>query len=51
MANLNETGRLSLGQAAQAAGCSKRGFLEVLRSFGIPVFDHPAEELREEAES
>jgi predicted HTH domain antitoxin len=49
MAKLFETGRLSLGQAARLAGYSKRAFMELLGKHGVPVFDYPAEELREEA--
>ena len=45
---LFETGRLSLGQAAQLAGHSKRAFLEVLAKAGVPVFDYPASELQDE---
>ena len=49
MAKLFETGRLSLGQAAKLTGYSKRAFMEVLGKLGVPVFDYPAEDLREEA--
>ena len=49
MVKLFETGRLSLGQAARLAGYSKRAFMELLGKHGVPVFDYPAEELREEA--
>ena len=45
---LFETGRLSLGQAAQLAGHSKRAFLEILTKAGVPVFDYPASELQDE---
>ena len=45
---LFETGRLSLGQAAQLAGHSKRAFLEILAKAGVPVFDYPASELQDE---
>jgi len=50
MVKLFEIGRLSLGQAAKAAGYSKRAFLEVLRKHGVPVFDYPPEELKSETE-
>ncbi|MBX7256932.1 MAG: UPF0175 family protein [Candidatus Hydrogenedentes bacterium] len=36
-----ETGRLSLGQAAQLAGFSKRAFVELLGKHNIPLFDYP----------
>ena len=42
---LFEVGRLSCGQAATLAGYSKRTFTELLGRHGIPVFDHPADEL------
>jgi predicted HTH domain antitoxin len=45
---LFETGRLSLGQAARMAGYSKKAFMELLAKAGVPVFDYPAAELREE---
>ena len=45
---LFETGRLSLGQAANMAGHSKRAFIELLGKRGVPVFDYPAEDLRSE---
>ncbi len=49
MVKLFEAGRLSLGQAAKLAGYSKRAFMELLGKHGVPVFDYPAEDLREEA--
>lgn len=49
-AKLYERGTLSLGQAAQLAGYSKRAFLETLGRYGVPVFDQPAEELAGELE-
>jgi predicted HTH domain antitoxin len=45
---LFETGRVSLGQAAQMVGHSKRPFLEILAKAGVPVFDYPASELQGE---
>lgn len=45
---LYETGRLSLGKAADFAGFSKRTFMEMLGKAGIAVFDHPADELATE---
>lgn len=47
-AKLYEVGRLSTGQAAELAGYSKHAFLELLGKLGIPVFDHPAEDLAAE---
>ena len=48
-AKLYEIGRLSLGKAAELAGISKRDFMEFLGRVGIPVFDYPPEDLRDEA--
>jgi hypothetical protein len=43
-----ELGRLSLGQAAEVAGYSKRAFMDVLSQYGIPVAEYPASELERE---
>ncbi len=43
-----ETGRLSLGQAADLAGFSKRAFMELLGKSGVPVVNYPADELDKE---
>ena len=43
-----ELGRLSLGQAAEVAGYSKRAFIDVLGQYDIPVADYPASELAKE---
>ena len=45
---LYEVGKISLGQAAKMAGFSKRAFLEILDHYKVPVFNYPAEDLREE---
>ena len=45
---LYETGRMSLGKAAEFAGYSKPTFMEILGKAGVAVFDHPAEELADE---
>jgi predicted HTH domain antitoxin len=42
---LYENGKLSLGQAAELAGVSKRSFIEVLGNYGVSVFNHPSSEL------
>lgn len=49
-AKLYERGTLSLGQAAEFAGYSKRAFMELLDRYEVPIFDHPAEELAGEIE-
>ena len=42
---LYEQGKLSLGQAADLAGLSKRAFMEVLGDYGVSVFNYPADDL------
>ncbi len=42
---LYEQGKLSLGQAAELAGYSKRTFMELLGDYGVSVFDLTEEEL------
>ena len=43
-----ELGRATLAQAAEVAGYSVRGFLDVLGHHGIPVVNYPATELAAE---
>ena len=45
---LFEIGKLSLGQAAKMAGCSKRAYIDLLGEHEIPVIDYPPDELDEE---
>jgi predicted HTH domain antitoxin len=42
---LYEQGKLSLGQAAEVAGLSKRTFTELLGSCNVSVFNFPASDL------
>lgn len=42
---LYEQGKLSLGQAAEVAGMTKRTFAELLGSYNVSIFNHPASEL------
>lgn len=42
---LYEQGKLSLGQAAEVAGLTKRTFAELLGSYGVSIFNYPATEL------
>jgi predicted HTH domain antitoxin len=44
-ASLYEKGRLSLGQAADVAGLSKRSFAESLGKYGVSIFNFPAEDI------
>ncbi len=48
---LYEKGKLSLGQAAELAGFSKRAFIEILGSYGVSVFNYPAGDLERDAEN
>lgn len=42
---LYEKGKLTLGQAAELVGLSKRAFMEVLGTYGVSVFNHPSADL------
>lgn len=42
---LYEQGKLSLGQAADVAGLSKRTFAELLGSYNVSIFNYPASDL------
>lgn len=48
---LYERGKLSLGQAAELAGLSKRAFMEILGDYGVSVFNYSAEELESDLEN
>ena len=43
-----EIGRATLAQAAEVAGYSVRGFMDVLGHHGIPAINYPASELASE---
>lgn len=47
-AKLYEKGSLSLGQAADLAGYSKRTFMELLGNYEVSVFNYSEEELENE---
>ncbi|MFP9112617.1 UPF0175 family protein [Flavobacterium sp. RHBU_3] len=40
-----EQGKLSLGQAAQLAGLTKRAFAELLGKYNVSIFNAPATDL------
>lgn len=42
---LYEQGKLSLGQAAELAGLSKRTFAELLGAYEVSIFNYPASDL------
>eukprot|EP01035_Chromulina_nebulosa_P009437 gene9437-12751_t len=47
-AKLYEKGSLSLGQAAELAGYSKRTFMDILGNYDVSIFNYPAEELEKD---
>ena len=47
-AKLYEKGSLSLGQAAELAGYSKRAFMELLGSYDVSVFNYSETELEKD---
>jgi predicted HTH domain antitoxin len=47
-AKLYEKGALSLGQAAEIAGYSKRTFIELLADYEVSVFDYTEGELEKD---
>jgi predicted HTH domain antitoxin len=42
---LYEEGKLSLGQAADLVGLSKRTLAELLGKYNVSIFNHPASDL------
>ena len=40
-----EQGKLSLGQAAELAGFTKRTFIELLGNYNVSIFNFPASDL------
>ena len=42
---LYEMGKLSLGQAAEVAGISKRAFSELLGSYNVSIFNYPPSDI------
>jgi len=42
---LYEQGKLSLGQAAEVAGLSKRVFAELLGKYNVSIFNYPASDV------
>jgi len=45
---LYETGKLSLGQAADLAGVSKRTFIELLGDYGVSLFNYAPGEIEQD---
>jgi predicted HTH domain antitoxin len=50
-ARLYEQGKLSLGQAAEVAGLTKRTFAELLGSYNVSIFNFPASDLSRDVEN
>lgn len=50
-ASLYEKSKLSLGQAADLAGISKRNFIESLGDYGVSIFNFPASELSDDVKN
>jgi predicted HTH domain antitoxin len=40
-----EQGKLSLGQAADVAGLTKKAFIEILNNYNISIFNYPASDI------
>lgn len=49
-AKLYESGKLSLGQAADMAGLSKRTFAELLGDYGVSFLNYPVSEMLGDAD-
>lgn len=47
-AKLYESGKLSLGQAADMAKLTKRTFAELLGEYGVSIFNYSASDLNDE---
>jgi len=48
-AKLYESGRLSLGQAAEMAKLSKMAFAEILADYDVSIINHPISEIKDDA--
>ena len=48
-AKLYESGKLSLGQAADLAGYTKPNFAEILGNYGVSIINYPASDIRKDA--
>lgn len=48
---LYEKGKLSLGQAADLAGLSKRTFMEILSNYGVSIFNYSTFDLDQDIEN
>ena len=48
---LYENGKLSLGQAAELVGLSKRAFAELLGRYDVSIFNYPASDLSKDVKN
>ncbi len=48
---LYEKGKLSLGQAAELAGLTKRTFVELLSKYDVSIFNYPVDDLKREVKN
>lgn len=48
-AKLYESGKLSLGQAAEMTGLSKPTFAEILGDYNVPLINYPVTEMLRDA--
>ena len=48
---LYEKGKLTLGQAAEMVGLSKRTFMELLADYDVPFLNYPPEDLENDLEN
>ncbi|MBK9224675.1 MAG: UPF0175 family protein [Flavobacterium sp.] len=48
---LYEQGKLSLGQAADLAGLTKRAFAELLNQYNVSIFNFPSTDLSSDVEN
>ena len=46
---LYESGRLSLGQAAELTGLSKIAFAEIIGDYNVPLINYPVSEILQDA--
>jgi predicted HTH domain antitoxin len=48
-AKMYESGKLSLGQAAELAGMSKLAFSEILSDYGVSIVSYPSSDVIKDA--
>ncbi|HVK97694.1 MAG TPA: UPF0175 family protein [Flavisolibacter sp.] len=48
---LYEQGKLSLGQAAELVGLTKRTFAELLGKYNVSIFNHPASDISRDVQN